>query len=100
MLTTVFAAYTRWLLRHRRAPLDITATVDRLAAGSGVVAGLLPGVLSADARAVHAAVASSLAGVWRSFRISHRRSIPSAGAHACSTSTPSATSVVKASRVC
>jgi glutamate dehydrogenase len=52
---------TRWLLRHRRAPLDITATVDRLAAGSGVVAGLLPGVLSADARAVHAAVASSLA---------------------------------------
>jgi glutamate dehydrogenase len=51
---------TRWLLRHRRSPLDITATVDRLAAGAHVVAGLLPEVLSADAQAVHASVVSSL----------------------------------------
>ena len=51
---------TRWLLRHRRAPLDVTATVDRLGAGAHVVAGLLPGVLSADAQAVHVGVAGSL----------------------------------------
>jgi glutamate dehydrogenase len=51
---------TRWLLRHRRAPLDVTATVDRLAAGAGVVAGLLPGVLPADAQAVNAAFVDQL----------------------------------------
>jgi glutamate dehydrogenase len=51
---------TRWMLRHRRSPLDVTATVDRLAGGTRVVAGLLPAVLSADARSVHAAVVASL----------------------------------------
>jgi glutamate dehydrogenase len=50
---------TRWMLRHRRPPLDVTATVDRLAAGVHVVAGLVPGVLPVDAQAVHAAVAAS-----------------------------------------
>jgi glutamate dehydrogenase len=35
----------RWLLRTRPRPLDITAEVERFAAGAGVVAGLLPDVL-------------------------------------------------------
>jgi glutamate dehydrogenase len=50
---------TRWMLRHRRPPLDVSATVDRLVAGAHVVAGLLPGVLPADAQAVHAVTAAS-----------------------------------------
>jgi glutamate dehydrogenase len=53
---------TRWMLRHRRSPLDVTATVDRLAGGAHVVAGLLPAVLSADARQVHAGVVAALTG--------------------------------------
>jgi glutamate dehydrogenase len=53
---------TRWMLRHRRAPLDVTGAVDRLAGGVQAVAGLLPDVLSADARASHrAAVAPVVA---------------------------------------
>ncbi|HET6753128.1 MAG TPA: NAD-glutamate dehydrogenase [Jiangellaceae bacterium] len=53
---------TRWLLRHRRAPIDVSATVARLAPGAEAVAALLPGVLSPDGHRVHRALAAELVG--------------------------------------
>ena len=40
---------TRWLLRHRRRPLDIAETVARYAPGAAVVAEALPALLGASA---------------------------------------------------
>ncbi|HEU5143503.1 MAG TPA: NAD-glutamate dehydrogenase domain-containing protein, partial [Solirubrobacterales bacterium] len=40
---------TRWLLRHRRRPLDIAETVERYAAGAAAVAEALPALLGASA---------------------------------------------------
>jgi glutamate dehydrogenase len=36
----------RWLLRNRRRPLDIAATVEHFAEGARVLAGALPGILA------------------------------------------------------
>jgi glutamate dehydrogenase len=40
----------RWLLRHRRPPLDIAATVRYFEAGLGVLAGMLPDLVQGDDR--------------------------------------------------
>jgi glutamate dehydrogenase len=53
---------TRWLLRNRRSPIDIGVAVDELAPGTAELAGLLPGILSADGQQAHHAAASNLVG--------------------------------------
>jgi glutamate dehydrogenase len=40
---------TRWLLRHRRRPLDISETVSRYGPGSAALSAALPGLLGASA---------------------------------------------------
>ncbi|MGH8972762.1 MAG: NAD-glutamate dehydrogenase domain-containing protein, partial [Acidimicrobiia bacterium] len=50
---------TRWLLRHRPAPLDVAGAIAELATGVAAVADLLPGLLStADGAALAAAAGS------------------------------------------
>jgi glutamate dehydrogenase len=59
---TVVERATRWLLRHAPAPIDIAATVTRLAKGARRVAELLPEILSQDGQAAHQAFADELIG--------------------------------------
>ena len=54
---------TRWLLRNRRRPIDIAATVSRYAPGSAALAEALPGLLGAAELEAAAAKAASLADV-------------------------------------
>jgi glutamate dehydrogenase len=71
---------TRWLLRNRRRPLDIAATVECFSDGARAVAGALPGILAGDDRAAWDArveelsaarvpgdVARRVAGLWANF---------------------------------
>ncbi|MBA2359266.1 MAG: NAD-glutamate dehydrogenase [Actinobacteria bacterium] len=41
---------TRWLLRNRRRPLDVGATVEHFGAGAAVLAGAVPGLLADSER--------------------------------------------------
>jgi glutamate dehydrogenase len=50
---------TRWLLRHRPAPLDVAGAISEFAPGAAAVADLLPGLLSAADRGALAAAAGS-----------------------------------------
>ena len=53
---------TRWLLRHRRMPIDIAATVTQLGGGVRTVAGLLPGVLPTQGQQAHRTFMGELIG--------------------------------------
>jgi glutamate dehydrogenase len=53
---------TRWLLRRQRPPIDLSATVARLAPGAADVAALLPGVLSVEGKRAQHARTSELIG--------------------------------------
>jgi glutamate dehydrogenase len=59
---TLVERATRWLLRHAPAPIDISATVTRLAKGARTVAELLPEILSEDGQQAHQAFADELIG--------------------------------------
>ena len=54
---------TRWLLRNRRRPIDIAATVARYAPGAAALAEALPGLLGPSELQAASARAAALAGV-------------------------------------
>ena len=54
---------TRWLLRNRRRPIDIAATVARYAPGAAALAEALPGLLGPSELEVARTRAAALAGV-------------------------------------
>jgi glutamate dehydrogenase len=53
---------TRWLLRNRRRPIDIAATVEHFAAGARAVSDALPGILAEADRATWDARVEELLG--------------------------------------
>jgi glutamate dehydrogenase len=62
---------TRWVLRHRRPPLDIAGEVERFTAGVESVAAGLPALLSPMERDAHQRVADRLRGAGVPFELAN-----------------------------
>jgi glutamate dehydrogenase len=63
---------TRWLLRHRRPPLDVAGEIERFTAGVGSLSSHLPAVLSPTEHDAHRQVADRLRSAGVPFELATR----------------------------